>query len=245
MEPGVVGQNLAIASDGIAALCGDGEGVFGARDLDHRLVGSDRPLIVTSGTATANSVPGRPATEDAPTIGSAIIPRAASEEAAAAAAADGVNISVVRLPQVHDTRRQGLISPAIEIAREKGVFAYVGDGQNRWPAAHVLDVARLYRLALERAEPDAVYHAVAEEGIPMREIAETVGRRLALPIASIAPEEAGAHFGWLATFATLDLPASSEQTRKQLGWQPNGPGLLADLEKLEVPLPDRAEPASG
>ncbi|UIJ43902.1 SDR family oxidoreductase [Sphingomonas cannabina] len=203
--------------------------------LGAALAGSDRPLIVTSGTAIGNTVPAEPAREDGPTVSSSVVPRAASEEAAAAAAAAGANVSVVRLPQVHDTRKQGLVTPAIEIAREKGVFAYVGEGDNRWPAAHVLDVARLYRLVLERAEPNARYHAVAEEGVPTREIAETIGRRLGLPVASIAPEEAGAHFGWLAHFAARDLPASSEWTRAQLGWQPTGPGLIADLERLEVP----------
>ena len=112
--------------------------------------------------------------------------------------------------------------------------AYVGDGRNRWPAAYVLDVARLYRLAIEKAAPDARYHAVAEEGVSLREIAEAVGRRLKLPVKSIAPEEAGAFFGWLATFAGRDMPASSAQTRKQLGWSPTGPGLIADLEQLQL-----------
>jgi nucleoside-diphosphate-sugar epimerase len=140
----------------------------------------------------------------------------------------------VRLPQVHDTARQGLVTYAIAIYREKGVCAYIGDGQNRWPAAHVLDVARLYRLAIERAEPNAKYHAVAEEGVSMRDIAEAIGRRLKLPVKSIAPEEAQAFFGWLATFAGRDLPASSEQTRRKLGWTPTGPGLIADLEHLRL-----------
>jgi nucleoside-diphosphate-sugar epimerase len=145
-------------------------------------------------------------------------------------------LSVVRLPQVHDPVKQGLITPGIELFRGKGACAYIGDGHNRWPAAHVLDVARLYRLALEKAEPDAKYHAVAEEGVPMRCIAETIGRRLALPVQSIAPEEAQAFFGWLGMFAGLDMPASSELTRKKLGWEPAGPGLLADLEKLLIPV---------
>jgi nucleoside-diphosphate-sugar epimerase len=120
------------------------------------------------------------------------------------------------------------------VHREKGVCAYVGDGLNRWPAAHVLDVARLYRLAIERAEPNARYHAIAEEGVTMRDIAEAIGRRLKLPVKSIAPEEAGAFFGWLAMFAGRDMPASSEKTRKKLGWNPTGPGLIADLEQLRV-----------
>src|SRR5580698_10607270 len=151
-----------------AANCEDDRRVITA--LGSVLAGSDRPLIVTSGTPIANTVPGQPAKEDNATIGSDVHPRAATEEAAALLAADGVNVSVVRLPQVHDPVRQGLISPAIEIYREKGACAYVGDGRNRWPAAYVLDVARLYRLAIERAEPNAKYHAVAEEGVPMRDI---------------------------------------------------------------------------
>ena len=203
--------------------------------LGSVLAGSDRPLIVTSGTPIANTVPGEPAKEDNPTVGSDVHPRAASEEAAAAiAAADGVNVSVVRLPQVHDPVTQGLITLAISMYREKGLCAYVGDGLNRWPAAHVLDVARLYRLAIEKAEPNAKYHAVAEEGVPMRDIAEAIGRRLNLPVRAIAPEEAQAYFGWLAMFAGYDMPASSEQTRKKLGWQPTGPRLITDLEQLQL-----------
>ncbi|MDR3407681.1 MAG: SDR family oxidoreductase [Methylovirgula sp.] len=198
--------------------------------LGSGLKGSDAPLLVTSGVGLV--APGRIATEDdkpAPDF-----PRA-SEAAAAALAADGINVSVVRLPQVHDTVKQGLVTYAIAIAREKGVCAYIGDGHNRWPAAHVFDVARLYRLALEEAEPGAIYHAVAEEGVSHKNIADTLGRRLQIPVKSIAPDEAQAYFGWLAMFAALDLPASSEQTRKKLKWQPTGPGLIADLEQLYIP----------
>jgi nucleoside-diphosphate-sugar epimerase len=148
-----------------------------------------------------------------------------------ALAAEGANVSVVRLPQVHDTIRQGLVTYVSALFREKGACAYVGDGLNRWPAAHVLDVARLYRLAIEQAEPNAKYHAVAEEGVPMRDIASAVGRRLKLPVKSIAAGEAQAFFGWLAMFTGLDMPASSAQTRKQLGWEPTGPGLIADIEQ--------------
>ena len=202
--------------------------------LGSALAGSRRPLIVTSGTGMSNVVPGEPAREDGPTISSEVIPRAASEEAAAAIAATGVNVSVVRLPQVHDTHKQGLITPAIAIAREKGLSAYVGDGGNRWPAVHVLDAARLYRLALERAEADCKYHAVAEQGVALRDIAETVGRRLGIPVKSITAQQAEGHFGWLAMFATLDLPASSELTQTKLNWHPSGPRLLADLERLAL-----------
>jgi nucleoside-diphosphate-sugar epimerase len=214
------------------ANCEDDRRVIAA--LGAALAGSDRPLIVTSGTAIANTVPGRPAEEDNATVGSNVHPRAATEEAGAAVAASGINVSVVRLPQVHDTAKQGLITPVIEMYRAKGACAYVGDGLNRWPAAYVLDVARLYRLAIEKAERGAKYHAVAEEGVSMRDIAEALGRRLKLPVKSIAPEEAPAFFGWLGMFAGLDMPASSAQTRRRLGWEPTGPGLIADLEALRL-----------
>jgi nucleoside-diphosphate-sugar epimerase len=214
------------------ANCEDDRRVIQA--LGSVLAGSDRPLIVTSGTGIANTVPGQPAWEDNATVGSDAHPRAASEEAAASVAANGVNVTVVRLPQVHDPVTQGLITPAIGMYREKGVCAYIGDGLNRWPAAYVLDVARLYRLAIEKAEPGAKYHAVAEEGVPMRDIAQAIGRRLKLPVKSVAPDEAPAYFGWLSMFAGYDMPASSAQTRRKLGWEPTGPGLIADLERLEV-----------
>jgi nucleoside-diphosphate-sugar epimerase len=196
------------------------------------LAGSDRPFIVTSGTGLANTVPGQPALEDNPTINSSVIPRAASEEAAASLSARGVNVSVVRLPQVHDEVKQGLITVAVALAREKGVSPYVGDGLNRWPAAHVLDTARLYRLAFEKRAPGAKYHAVAEEGVPLRDIAEVIGRGLKVPVVSMSQEEAADHFGWMAMFVGRDSPASSAQTREQLGWHPTGPGLIADLERM-------------
>ena len=202
--------------------------------LGEVLKGSNRPLIVTSGTGLANTVPGEPAKEGNPIIGSDRHPRAISEEAAADVAAAGVNVSVVRLPQVHDPRRQGLISPAIDIFRKQGACAYVGDGGTRWPAAHVQDVARLYRLAIEKAEPNARYHAVAEEGVTLRAIAETIGKRLDLPVKSITPEDTQAFFGWLAMFVTHDVPASSALTRQKLGWTPTGPGLLQDLAELVI-----------
>lgn len=214
------------------ANCEDDRRVVEA--LGSVLAGSDRPLLVTSGTGMSRGAAGEPVREDDPPASSAEAPRAASEEAAQAALAAGANVSVVRLPQVHDARKQGLVTPAIALAQEKGASVYVGDGRNRWPAAHVLDVARLYRLALEKAEPGARYHAVAEEGVPMRAIAEVIGRRLGLPVRSIALEEAADQFGWLAMFAALDLPASSEQTRERLGWRPTGRGLIADLEGLQL-----------
>lgn len=139
---------------------------------------------------------------------------------------------MVRLPQVHDTKKQGLITPLIAIYREKGVAAYVGDGANRWPAAHVTDVARLYRLALDRHEPGARYHAVAEEGIAVRMIAQVLGAGLGLPIQSVTAEEAEDKLDWMARFAQVDLPASSAWTRRHLGWDPVGPDLLSDLRAM-------------
>ena len=214
------------------ANCETDRGVINA--LGSVLAGSDRPLIVTSGTAIAKVAPGEVANEDAPAIAATDFPRAASEETTAKLAAGGLNTSVVRLPQVHDPERQGLITWWIALAREKGVFAYVGEGRNRWAAALVSDVARLYRLAIEKSERGAVYNAVGEEGVPARDIAETIGRRLKLPVKSITPDEAGGYFGWLAHLAARDMPASSELTQKKLGWRPTGPGLIADLERLPV-----------
>jgi len=135
---------------------------------------------------------------------------------------------------VHDPVSQGLITPLIEIFRQKGVCAYIEDGRNRWPAAHFTDVARLYRLVVERAEPNAKYHAVAEEGVTMRDIAEVLGRRLKLPVKSVGQGEVQEYFGWLSMFATLDMLASSAKTRQKLGWEPTGPKLLDDLAELQV-----------
>jgi len=197
--------------------------------LGSALAGSDRLLIVTSGTLLV--APGRLATEeDAPSATSASIPRLATDEAAAAVAERGVRVSLMRLPQVHDQNKQGLITYMIDLAREKGVSAFVGDGKNRWSAAHVSDTARLYRLALEKGAA-ARYHAVAEEGVPMRDIAEVIGRRLKLPVVAKTPADAAEHFGWFAAFAGFDSPASSALTRERLGWRPVGPGLIADLER--------------
>ena len=195
------------------------------------LAGSDRPFVITSGTGMGNSAPGEPASEDHfnPDHPN---PRKASELAGVAVAERGVNVSVVRLPQVHDPVKQGLVTYAVQVAREKGVSAYIGDGLNRWPAAHVLDVARLYRLAFEKHEAGSRYNAVAEEGIPAREIAEVLARGLNVPAVSLSQDEAAAHFGWLATFVGWDMPASSALTQQRLGWHPTGPGLLADLEAM-------------
>jgi nucleoside-diphosphate-sugar epimerase len=176
------------------------------------LAGSDRPLFITSGTGIANNSPSHLATEEDAPDSTHPIPRVASEQAAASLAARGVRVAVMRLPQVHNTVKQGLVTYAIELARQKSVIAYIGDGGNRWPAVQLLDAARLYRLAVEKLETGARYHAVAEEGVPMRDIAEVIGRGLRVPVISISAEEAPAHFGWLAAFAGRDLPASGALT---------------------------------
>jgi nucleoside-diphosphate-sugar epimerase len=198
--------------------------------LGSVLAGSDRPLIVTSGTAGL-ATPGQVATEDTVVPPDFPFPRV-SEQTALALVAKGVNASVMRLPQVHNTVKQGLVTYLIAVAREKGVSAYVEEGRNRWAAAHVLDVAKLYRLALEKHETGAKYHAVAEEGVAVRDIAEAISKGLKVPVVSLSPEEAQAHFGFLSMFASHDLRASSAQTRKKLGWNPTGPGLIADLERV-------------
>ena len=198
--------------------------------LGSALAGSHRPLLVTGGAAALAQ--GRPATEEDPPVPpSPSLPRV-SEQTGLSFVGRGVNASVVRLPQVHDTVKQGLITYLVTLAREKGVSAYIGEGFNRWAAAHVLDVARLYRLALEKNEAGARYNAVAEEGVPLREIAEAIGRGLKVPVVSKSPEEAAAHFGFLAIFAGRDLIVSSALTQKRLGWHPTGPGLLEDLNNM-------------
>jgi nucleoside-diphosphate-sugar epimerase len=198
--------------------------------LGAALEGSQRPLLVTSGLGTVAQ--GSMATEeDAPLPLSGSNPRA-SEVTAEALLKRGVRAPVMRLPQVHNAVKQGLITYLIAVAREKGVSSYVGDGLNRWAAVHVLDAARLYRLALEKQEAGARYHAIAEEGVPVRDIAEVIGRGLKVPVVSKSSEETAAHFGWLGMFVGRDLTGSSLQTRRRLGWRPTGPGLLADLEQM-------------
>ena len=190
-------------------------------------------LVVTSGTGLTSGGPGHMRTEADPPESSASIPRQ-PEETAKAVSERGVRVAIVRLPQVHDTRKQGLVPLLTQMAREKGVSAYVGDGANRWAAAPLKDVAHLYRLAVEKTGPGVtVYHAVQEEGIAAKEIAETIGKGLKVPVVSIPPEKAAEHFGWFAHFAGLDMPASSEWTRKTLGWEPTGPGLIEDLTNMK------------
>jgi nucleoside-diphosphate-sugar epimerase len=198
--------------------------------LGDALSGSHRPLIVTSGTGLL--APGQLATEDTPPpTGSTAIPRV-SEQAAALLVSRGVRASAVRLPpSVHGDGDHGFVPILIGLAREKGISAYIGEGLNLWPAVHRLDAARLYRLVLEKGSAGARYHGIAEEGIPFREIAEVIGRRLNLPVVSKRPEEAADHFGWFAHFAAINNRASSAKTREQLGWNPTQPGLIPDLDR--------------
>jgi len=199
--------------------------------LGAALAESGRPLVVTSGTA--HLTPGRLGTEeDAPDPSSAATHRIASEETTLAMASRGVRASVVRLPpSVHGDGDHGFVPALIGIAREKGVSAYVGDGLNRWPAVHRLDAAHLFRLALERGSAGARFHGVADEGVPVRDIAEVIGRRLNVPVVAKSPEQAADHFGWLAHFLGIDCPASSAQTQERLGWSPRQPALIPDLDR--------------
>jgi len=198
--------------------------------LGTAIAGSDRPLIVTSGTGLLT--PGQPVTED--TVAPAnhpTIPRV-SEQTAFALLSSGVRASVIRLPpSVHGDGDHGFVPMVIGFARNKGVSAYIGEGLNTWPAVHRLDAAQVYRLALEKGTAGARFHAIAEEGVPFREIAAVIGRRLKLPVVSKTPQEAAAHFEWFAHFAAINNLASSRKTREQLGWQPKQPGLIADIDQ--------------
>jgi nucleoside-diphosphate-sugar epimerase len=226
----------AAASDGVihTAFIHDFNNYAPAAEADRRaietlgaaLAGSDRPLIVTSGTLVAQARGPLATEEDAlnPSF-----PRK-SEDAALATVSSGVRASIVRLPpSVHGEGDHGFVPRLISIAREKGVSAYVGDGHSRWPAVHRLDAAHLYRLVLEKGTAGAKYHGVADEGLPTREIAEVIGRQLNVPVVSKSREEAADHFGWMALFFAMDGPASSAQTQERLGWRPVQPGLIADL----------------
>ena len=196
--------------------------------LGTTLAGSDRPFIVTSGTLLVQRQGPLATEEEAPNPS---FPRK-SEEAALAVAARGVRVSVVRLPpSVHGDGDHGFVPALIAIARQKGVSAYMGDGFNRWPAVHRLDAAHLYRLVLEKGSAGAKYHGVADEGVPFRDIAGVIGRRLNVPVVARSPQEAADHFGWLAHFVGIDCPASSAQTQERLGWRPTQPGLIPDLDR--------------
>ena len=198
--------------------------------LGQALAGSDRPLVVSSGTGLLS--PGQVATEDTDPSPTSPVPRV-SEQTALAFVAQGVRAMAVRLPPtVHGEGDHGFVPILIDLARQKGAAAYVSEGANHWPAVHRFDAAPVYRLALEKGVAGARYHAVAEQGVPFRDIAEVIGRRLNVPVVSQTPQEAAEHFGWFSHFAMIDNRASSEKTRA-LGWSPTGPGLIADLEAMD------------
>ena len=222
--------NLAFNHDDMSKFAQNAKDEIQAIEALGSVLEPGKLLVVTSGVGITPGAPGQVRKEtDAPTE-SPVMPRR-PEQAAQAVAAKGVHVAIVRLPQVHDTRKQGLVTRVIQIAREKGVSAYVGDGTNRWAAAPLKDVAHLYRLAVEKTGPGlTTYHAVQEEGVSLRDIAETIGKGLNVPVVSIPAEKAGEHFGpFFGHAATMDMPGSSEWTRKTLGWEPTGPGMIEDL----------------
>jgi nucleoside-diphosphate-sugar epimerase len=237
-------RNAAAASDGVIHLAFKHDIAFtgdfqGAADADRRaietfgeaLAGSGKPFVIASGTL--GLAPGRVATErDGTDPDQAGNPRMANAHLTLSLAARGVRSSVLRLPPTtHGDGDNGFMATIVATARAKGVSAYIGDGANRWPATHRFDAANLFRLAVEQAPAGSVLHAIAEEGIPIRAIAEVIGRHLDLPVVSISAEEAAGHFGFLGGFLTMDSPASSALTRELLGWQPVHPGLIEDLDK--------------
>jgi nucleoside-diphosphate-sugar epimerase len=244
-------QHAAAASDGVIHLAFKHDIAFsgdfqGAADADRRavetfgeaLAGSDRPLVLASGTLGV--APGRVATEldgHGPTPGVAVLgggphTRLATAELVLSFASRGIRSSVMRLPPTnHGDGDHGFVAMLVAIARSKGMSGYIGDGSNRWPAVHRLDSAHLFCLALEKAPAGSTLHAVADEGVPIRDIAEVIGRHLDLPLVSIAPADAGDHFAWLADPLAADSPASSAITRQLLGWEPTRPGLIEDLDQ--------------
>lgn len=197
--------------------------------MGETLAGTNKPLVVTSGVGLLT--PGRLSTEEDAAREGAALPRV-SEHAAFAFAPRGVRVSAVRLPQVHGADgKAGFVGYLHQIAKAKGVSAYIGDGSNRWAAAHRADVAPVYRLAMEKGEAGARYHAVSDEGVRIRDIAEIIGRQLNIPVVSIKSEQAPEHFGWLAAFAAGDAPSSSALTQQRLGWKPTQIGLIADISR--------------
>jgi nucleoside-diphosphate-sugar epimerase len=244
-------RSAAVASDGVIhlafkhdiAFSGDFQGAADAdraavEALGDALAGSDRPFAIASGTL--GIAPGRLATEEdghGPAAGTAAWgegprTRLATAEWVLSLASRGVRASVVRLPPTnHGDGDHGFLATLVALARDKGGSGYIGDGTNRWPAVHRLDAARVVHLALERAPAGSTIHAVADEGVAIRDIAEVIGRHLNVPVVSVAPDDAGEHFAWLAAFLAADAPASSARSRELLGWQPAQPGLLADLEQ--------------
>jgi nucleoside-diphosphate-sugar epimerase len=224
--------NLAFNHDDMTKFAESGQEERAAIEAMGSVLEPGKLLVVTSGTGLASGGPGHVRVESDPPLSSEAIPRQ-PEAAASAFAERGIRVGIVRLPQVHDTRKQGLVPYLTAMARQKGVSAYVGEGTNRWAAAPLADVAHLYRLVVEQTGPGVtVYHAVQEEGVTLREIAETLGKGLNVPVVSLDAEQAGQHFGWLAHFAALDMPASSEWTRTTLHWEPTGPGLIEDLTNM-------------
>jgi nucleoside-diphosphate-sugar epimerase len=244
-------RSAAAASDGVIHLAFKHDIAFsgdfqGAADADRRavetigeaLAGSDRPFVLASGML--GLAPGRVATErdghgpdwPAAHLSGGPQTRLGTAQVTLALASHGVRSSVLRLPPtVHGEGDHGFMAALVGVARAKCVSGYIGDGSHRWPAVHRSDAAHLFRLALEDAPAGSVLHAIADEGVPIRAIAEVIGRHLDLPVTAISPEDAGEHFGWLAGFLGLDSPASSALTRELLGWQPTGPGLIDDLDK--------------
>ena len=200
--------------------------------MGDALVGTNKPILITSGIGIGTPRGGGLATEDVLNPLHAN-PRIVTELAAAALIARRIDVRTIRLPQVHDTTKAGLITPLIAEARRAGAVAYLGEGKTRWAAAHISDVAKLYVLALERGEPGARYHASVEEGVDARAIAEAIGEGTGLPVRSIATGDIERYFGWMAPFVDLDMTASSAWTQARLGWEPNGPGLLADLAAMD------------
>ena len=206
--------------------------------MGKALVGTQKPILITSGVGIGTPLNGGPATEDVLNPRHAN-PRIATELAGAALIAQRIDVRTIRLPQVHDTTKAGLITPLIAEARRAGAVPYLGDGETRWSAAHVTDVAKLYVLALEKGEPGARYNASVEEGVTARAIAEAIGKGSGLPVRSVTADEIEHYFGWMAPFAALDMTASNAWTRERLKWEPTGCDLLTDLAAMDYSLPTK------